>query len=178
MSAPYRRNRSLALSLAALVAGMVMLAYAAVPLYRLFCQVTGFGGTVQEATTLPDTMHDRTITVQLNADVAFGLPWEFQPGERSITVRVGEQRLTHYTARNLSDDITTGVSTYNVTPHKAGPYFNKVECFCFENQPLEPGKTANLPLSFFIDPDIVNDPALDDINTITLSYTFFPVKQP
>ncbi len=170
------RNVSLALSMAAIVVGMVMLAYASVPLYRLFCQVTGFGGTTQQAATIPQRVLDRHITVRFNTDVSPELPWKFRPVQNKVDVRVGEQTLVHFTARNNGDNATTGVATFNVTPYKAGPYFNKIQCFCFDNQPLEAGETADLPVSFFVDPALADDPDLDDVNTITLSYTFFPLK--
>ena len=160
----------------ALVAlGMLMLAYASVPLYRLFCQVTGYGGTTIEANQLPgaDEVVDRVIKIRFNADTAKGLPWKFEAGQVSFEVKVGEEILSYYTAENMSDKPTTGHATYNVVPHKAGPYFAKVECFCFENQTLQPGQKVNMPISFFVDPMIMEDPEMDDVETITLSYTFF-----
>lgn len=171
-----RRNLSLALSMAAAAIGMLLLAYASVPLYRLFCQVTGFGGTTQQSAAAPEKQLARTVTVRFNADTDPHLPWDFYPGERQVTVHIGESRLTHFVATNTHTQPTTGISTFNVTPHKAGPYFNKVQCFCFENQTLNPGQTMNFPVSFFIDPAMAEDPDLDDVTTITLSYTFFPLK--
>lgn len=169
-------NRTLALNLAALSAGMLMLAYASVPLYDLFCRVTGYGGTTQVGAQASVPVIDRIITVRFNANTDPGLPWEFRPGEREVNVRVGAQGLTHYVARNLTNSPVAGHATYNVVPHKAGPYFVKVECFCFEEQTLPPGKRVDMPVSFYIDPSIMDDPQMKDVKTITLSYTFFPVK--
>jgi len=171
-----RRNSLTALVLVGVVAGMGGLAYASVPLYRLFCQVTGFGGTTQVAERLPDRVLDRVITVRFNADVSSSLAWRFRPAQRSIDVRLGEQGLAFFTARNEADAATTGTATFNVSPEAAGSYFNKVECFCFSEQTLEAGARADMPVTFFIDPEIVNDPEAKNIQEITLSYTFFPVK--
>ncbi len=168
------RNYSVALSLVAAALGMVMLAYASVPLYRLFCQASGFGGTTRRAQTAPLTAEERVITVRFDAQTAPGLPWEFKPGEQEIAVHVGEQRLTYYTAKNLTRHAVTGHAVYNVLPHSAGLYFDKIQCFCFTDQTLAPGQEVRMPVSFFIDPAIMNDPELDEVRTITLSYTFFP----
>ncbi len=143
------------------------------PLYRLFCQVTGFGGTTRLAAAAPAAAGERVITVRFNADVNRGLPWSFRPAQREVRVRVGEEALVFYVARNDSDVPITGTSTFNVTPDKAGIYFNKVECFCFTEQRLMPGESVDMAVSFFIDPAIVDDPYQDDVKTITLSYTFF-----
>lgn len=150
-----------------------MLAYASVPLYRIFCQVTGFGGTPTVAAVLPDQTYDRVITIRFNADIDNQLPWKFSADAVSTQVRVGQEILSHYTAESLSDKPTTGHATYNVVPNKAGPYFVKVECFCFSNQTLSPHQKAHMPISFFVDPAILDDPLMDDVDTITLSYTFF-----
>lgn len=172
MSAP--SNRSLALSLAAIVAGMIMLSFASVPLYRMFCQVTGFGGTTQNAGSLPPVVLDRQVTVTFNADTDPKLPWKFHPLQSSVKVRLGEQMLVAYEAENLSADSITGMATYNVTPFEAGQYFHKIQCFCFNSQTL-PGKTVvKMPVSFYIDPKMNDDPQLNDVKFITLSYTFFP----
>jgi cytochrome c oxidase assembly protein subunit 11 len=168
-----RRNRTTALVAACAVAGMVGAAYASVPLYRLFCQVTGYGGTPQIAEQAPESAGERMITVRFNADTARDLPWRFRPEQREVTLKVGEQALAFYSASNPSDRRITGTATFNVTPLKAGPYFNKIECFCFTEQVLEPGGSVDMPVSFFVDPDISKDPTLDDVRTITLSYTFF-----
>lgn len=168
-----RRRVATALVLGGVVLGMAGLAFAAVPLYRLFCQVTGFGGTVQVAEAAPAEIGERIVTVRFNADTARDLPWRFVPERRAMAVRVGEVNLAFYSAENLSDRASVGSSTFNVTPVKAGVYFNKIECFCFEEQALAPGERVRFPVSFFVDPDIVEDRRLDDVNTITLSYTFF-----
>lgn len=171
------KNTSLALNLAAVVAGMVMLAYASVPLYRLFCQATGYEGTTQRAAHAPGVVINRDVTVDFNADTDPALPWEFHPGERRITVKVGQQAMTHYVAHNQAKTAITGHAVYNVTPLKAGAYFVKIECFCFTEQILAAGQRVNMPVLFYIDPSIMDDPELKDIKTITLSYTFFPVKK-
>lgn len=171
------KNTALAINLLAIVVGMALLAYASVPLYRLFCAITGYGGTTQTAAAFPDKVHDRRIAITFNADIDSGLPWEFRPGEHRRTVRVGEQSLTYYTAKNMLDSPVKGHAVYNVVPHKAGPYFVKVDCFCFVEQTLGARQEVSMPISFYIDPAIMDDPAMKDVHTITLSYTFFPVKK-
>ncbi len=166
------------MSLAALVAGMVMLSFAAVPLYRLFCQVTGFGGTTRQADSLPQAVGTQDITVDFNTDMDTDLPWQFTSVQRKISLKPGEQKLIFFEAKNLSAETTSGTATFNVTPFKAGPYFIKTECFCFEEQKLAAGQEVTMPVSFFIDPQIENDPQMQDIHNITLSYTFFKTKQP
>jgi cytochrome c oxidase assembly protein subunit 11 len=167
------RNAPTALLLVSLVAGMVGLSFAAVPLYRLFCQVTGFGGTTQVAEALPAAIAERVINVRFNADVDPRLPWSFQPVQRQIAVRVGEAGVATYMARNTDDRPATGSATFNVTPLKAGKYFSKVQCFCFDEQRLEPGQEVEMAVQFFVNPAILDDRNLDDVKTITLSYTFF-----
>lgn len=166
-------NRVTASALVVVVAAMGGLAWASVPLYQWFCQVTGYGGTTQAATALPTEILDREMTVRFNADTARGLPWTFKPVQRQITLRVGDTGLAFYRAVNHGDRPVTGTATFNVTPAKAGIYFDKIDCFCFTEQTLEPGQEADLAVSFFIDPDISADPNLDEVRTITLSYTFF-----
>lgn len=168
-----RRNAATGVVLAGVVAGMVGLAFASVPLYRLFCQVTGYGGTTQVADSAPAVVGDQIVTVRLDSVVNSSLPWKFEPVERQVTLRVGEERLVRYRATNLSDRAIVGSATFNVTPQKAGEYFTKIACFCFEEQRLEAGASVELPVSFFVDPDISQDPNLDDVRTITLTYTFF-----
>lgn len=168
-----RSNAHVALLLSGVVFGMIGLAFASVPLYRLFCQVTGFGGTPQVASEMPETVGDRVINVRFNADVNPALPWHFQPEVREVALRVGESGLMFYRAQNLADHAVSGMATFNVTPLKAGQYFNKVACFCFEEQRLEPGQVMDMGVSFFVDPAIVDNPGLDEVTTITLSYTFF-----
>ncbi len=172
-----KKNLSLALNLAALVAGMAMLAYASVPLYRVFCQVTGYGGTTGESSAFPTRTLDRVITVKFNSDTDPHLPWAFKPGEGDIKVKVGAPILTYYTAHNESAEAVRGQAVYNVVPHKAGPYFIKVECFCFTEQTLKAGERVHMPISFYIDPSIADDPEMKDVETITLSYTFFKIDK-
>ncbi len=172
------KNRRVALVSAAVVVGMVGLAYASVPLYRLFCQVTGFGGTTQRAEAAPSKTVDRRMTILFDANTAGSLPWTFEPVQRSLDVKVGEENFAYYRATNNSDHAITGSAVFNVTPDTTGAYFNKIECFCFTEQTLKPGQTVEMPVSFFIDPAIVDDRGLDKINTITLSYTFYPADEP
>jgi len=169
-----RANGRVALALGGLVATMVALSFAAVPLYRWFCQVTGFGGTTMRAEKAPEAIGEQTITVRFNADIGGNnLTWRFQPLERQVTLRVGEERLAFYRATNIGPVPVVGTATYNVTPHKAAPYFHKIACFCFTEQELAPGESLDMPVSFFVDPAIVNDPKRLGVGTITLSYTFF-----
>ncbi|WP_207458588.1 cytochrome c oxidase assembly protein [Azospirillum sp. SYSU D00513] len=168
-----RRNRMVMVSLFGIVAGMVGLAYASVPLYNLFCQVTGFGGTTQRAEAGAERVVDRKVTVRFNADVNNKLPWAFRPEQKEVALKLGETGLAAYRAENRSDKPTVGTATYNVTPDKAGKYFNKIECFCFTEQVLQPGQSVDMPVAFFVDPAMAEDPAMEDVTTITLSYTFF-----
>lgn len=172
-----RANRRVAIALVGIVVAMTGAAYAAVPLYDLFCRVTGFGGTTQVAETAPETVGERVFTIRFNADVDPKLPWAFQPVERSMTVKVGESGLAFFRVENHSNHATAGTATFNVTPLKAGQYFNKVQCFCFTEQRLAAGDSMDMPVSFFVDPAIVDDPNLDEVKTITLSYTFFPDEE-
>jgi cytochrome c oxidase assembly protein subunit 11 len=168
-----RRNLNLLMVLVGVVAGMTGLAYASVPLYRLFCEVTGFDGTPQRAAVAPTEISDRTVRVTFTADVAAGLGWRFQPMQRSLELKVGESKLAYYVAENLESKPVIGHATFNVSPEVFGAYFTKVECFCFTEQTLQPGQRVEMPVSFFIDPALLDDPALKKINDITLSYTFF-----
>jgi len=167
------RARLTAVLLTGVIAGMLGLTAASVPLYRLFCQVTGYGGTTQRAEQAPDQISDRTIKVRFNAEVAQGIPWSFEPEQREIEIRIGEQQLAFYRARNNGERPIVGTATFNVTPNKAGFYFSKIDCFCFTEQVLQPGESADLPVSFFVDPAILDDPETQDVRSITLSYTFF-----
>lgn len=169
------RHRRVAVLCATLAFGMVGLAYASVPLYRLFCQATGYGGTPQRATEGSTTTLDRTITVRFDSNVAPGLPWSFEPVVRTMDVKIGENALGFYRARNSSSQAATGTATFNVTPEGAGAYFVKVQCFCFTEQRLEPGQDVDMPVSFYVDPAIVKDKDARTISEITLSYTFYPV---
>lgn len=171
-----RSNRLIAAICLAFFGGMVGMAYAAVPLYAMFCQITGYGGTTQRVEQYSDRVLDREITVRFDANVAGGLPWEFKPTERSMTMKIGETAQAHYTSTNMFSVPTAGRATFNVTPEMAGAYFNKVECFCFTDTTLKPGETIDMPVVFFVDPDIVDVPELKNLTTITLSYTFFPIE--
>ena len=170
------KNALVGLSLVGVVAGMVGLVVASVPLYRLFCQVTGYGGTTQVAAAAPEAVGARIFKVRFNADVNGRLPWSFQPEVREVSLRVGEQGMAYYRAENQADETITGTATFNVTPMKAGRYFSKVQCFCFDEQKLEAGEVARLGVTFFVDPAILEDRLLDDVKTITLSYTFFRAR--
>lgn len=163
----------------ALAVSMVGLGFAAVPLYRIFCQVTGFGGTTMQvdaakAATVQPT--DDLITVRFDANTR-GIPWEFAPEQVTDRVAIGARDLSVYIARNTSDTATLGTASYNVTPEQAGKYFNKIQCFCFTEQPLKPGQMVRMPVLYYIDPAIRDDPDTKNIKEITLSYTFFPVDQ-
>lgn len=158
-----------------LVVGMAGLAYAAVPLYQIFCQVTGYGGTTQRSELLADVkVLDRSVTVRFDANTSRDLNWEFAPVERQVSVKLGEQKQIAFVARNLSDKPVTGTATFNVTPQHVGAYFNKIECFCFTETTLQPGEKIDMPVIFFIDPDLDEEEAMRNLETITLSYTFFP----
>lgn len=157
--------------------GMIGMAYAAVPLYKMFCQATGYGGKTQRAEQqYAGRVLDREVTVRFDANVA-GVPWDFQPVERSVTMKIGETVQVRYKATNKFDRPVTGRATFNVQPELAGPYFNKVECFCFTDTTLKPGEALDMPVVFYVDPDIVNVPELKDMKTITLSYTMFPIEK-
>lgn len=153
---------------------MIALTAVSVPLYRLFCQRTGYNGTVQVGGAVPTKISKREITILFDARVDGGLPWEFKPETRKMTVHVGQQALVSFIGTNLSARQTTGTALYNVTPDKIGGYFHKTQCFCFDKQTLGPGKSAHFPVMFYIDPSILNDPLLSDVTDMTLSYTFYP----
>jgi cytochrome c oxidase assembly protein subunit 11 len=167
-----------ALALAGVVAGMVGLSFAAVPLYQMFCQVTGYGGTTQRADAAPDRILDKTVTVRFDANVDPNLPWTFVPEQRSMQVRIGESSLAFFKATNNSDKPVTGTAGFNVAPQAAGLYFAKVQCFCFTEQTLAPGQSIEMPVSFFIDPKFVDDESTVNIPEITLSYTFYRNDDP
>ncbi|PPR78555.1 MAG: Cytochrome c oxidase assembly protein CtaG [Alphaproteobacteria bacterium MarineAlpha2_Bin1] len=167
------RMRITALSSFLVVFIMVGAAYAAVPLYKLFCQVTGFAGTTQKANSLPTDISDRVIRVQFDANVGKNLPWDFSPLQREVSIKIGEEGIAFYTAKNLTNKHIKGSAVFNVTPPKAGYYFNKIDCFCFQEQTLAPGEEIKMPVTFFINPEIIEEPGMDDIKIITLSYTFF-----
>ncbi len=172
-----QRHSIVGLSLAVLVVGMLGLSYAAVPLYKMFCQVTGYGGTTQRAGLAPVKASTQMIKIRFDANVARNLDWKFTPVQRSVNIRIGEETLIFYKAENNSKEQVTGTATFNVTPAIAGQYFNKIQCFCFTEQTLEPGEKMDMAVSFFIDPDILTDPDTRHVSEITLSYTFFTKKQ-
>ncbi len=168
-----RSNGILAGGLAACIVGMVGLSFAAVPLYRMFCAATGYAGTPQIGGPAGPGATAGHITVRFDANTSPSLPWRFRPGQPSVTVPLGDEKLAFYTGRNDATQPVTGVATYNVTPEKVGKYFHKTACFCFNEQTLEPGQEMQFPLSFWVDPAIATDPNTSDVHTITLSYTFF-----
>lgn len=170
------RQRTTALVLGGVALAMVGASFAAVPLYRLFCQVTGYGGTTQVAAQAPGVSSERIVTVRFNTHVAPDLPWSFEP-PAPVKVRLGEEAVVAYRATNRSKKTMTAQASFNVTPFKAGPYFAKIECFCFAEQELEPGQSIEMPVTFFIDPEIVANRHLDDIKTVTLSYTLYRVDE-
>jgi len=159
--------------LLSVVAGMIGLSFASVPLYSLFCRATGWGGTTQRATVAPKTVADVFVTVRFDAETAPELPWEFRPLTTAVQVHLGEQREVFYRATNRSAAAVIGTATFNVTPAKSGIYFDKLQCFCFSEQRLEPGESRDMGVSFFVDPDLAKDPGTRDVRTITLSYTMF-----
>ena len=167
------RNKVVAWSCFAGFACMVGMSFAAVPLYRIFCQVTGYGGTTQTAEKPSDTVLDRMITVRFDANVDRDLPWKFEPVTRTMKVKIGENALAFYRATNLSDKPVKGTAGFNVTPDTAGVHFRKIECFCFQEQELAAGESVEMPVSFYVDPTIVKDDDAAHLNMITLSYRFY-----
>jgi cytochrome c oxidase assembly protein subunit 11 len=176
MSGPHARKITLAGALFGVVAAMIGASFAAVPLYRMFCQLTGFAGTPRtEKVVHPERVADRVVTVRFDANVNSKLPWAFHPVERRVSIKPGEEVLVHYEAANRGDLALTGSATFNVAPDTVGKYFNKIECFCFTEQTLSPGERVMMPVVFFLDPAMLDDPETREVTTITLSYTFFPV---
>ena len=175
-AAPQDGNRRMLAILAVVVAGMVGLAYASVPLYQLFCQVTGYGGTTQVALSQAEAVvADHPVKVRFDANISRDLNWRFEAVDAPVTLNPGEEVVINYRATNLGDAPSTGTSTYNVTPVKVGPHFMKIDCFCFIEQTLQPGESVLMPVRFYIDPEIVADSNTSDVDEIILSYTFFPV---
>jgi cytochrome c oxidase assembly protein subunit 11 len=168
-----RRNGGTVVLLVSVVAGMVALSFASVPLYRLFCAATGFGGATQRAETAPTRIATGLITVRFDAQVAPGLNWEFRPLESAVAVHPGAQKEVLFRAVNRSAASVTAQAVYNVTPTKAGIYFDKLQCFCFNSQTLAPGQSVDMGVVFFVDPDISTDPSTSEVRSITLSYTMF-----
>jgi len=168
-------NRTVVLWCVGALLTMGAATWAAVPLYRIFCQVTGYGGTPMRAEKAPTAVSDRTITIRFDANVTPGMPWEFQPAQRTMEVKLGESALAFYKAHNTSQVAIKGAASFNVSPDGAGAFFSKIECFCFTEQTLEPGESIDMPVSFFVDPSIAQDRDAHVIREITLSYTFYPV---
>ncbi len=158
--------------------GMLGLAYASVPLYRMFCQATGFGGTTQRAEAPPAETSGKSVSIRFDANTSGNLAWSFHPVQTVMTVKLGEQNMAHYRAVNTSGKTVTGTAVFNVTPESAGIYFNKIQCFCFTEQTLAAGQSIDMPVVFFVDPALADDADTKLIDTITLSYTFYPVEKP
>ncbi len=169
-------NKKLALQMAALAFGMICLVYAMFPLYSLFCKVTGYAGTPKQQIAKSALIGKKEITIRFNADVDAGLNWSFYPVEKQVKIKTGENRVIYYEAVNNSDKEITGVATFNVIPEQVATYFNKIQCFCFDKQTLKPKQKVKMPVYFFIDPKIEQDKHYSNVDTITLSYTFFEAK--
>ena len=168
--------RKKAIPLVGVIVGMGALAWAAVPLYDMFCRVTGFGGTTQTAEMGSDRVLDREITVRFDASTVRGMPWQFRPAQTQMKLKVGETGLAFYEAYNPTDRAIAGSATYNVAPFSVGGYFTKIDCFCFTEQVLQPGERVQMPVTFYVDPEIVEDAETKGVGTITLSYTFFETE--
>lgn len=168
-----RRDALIAAACGVLVAVMVGASFAAIPLYKIFCQVTGFAGTTQVASNAPQHELGRALTIRFDSNVAPGLPWRFEPEQNSIRLHIGEVATVHYKVINEAARTITAQASYNVTPTTVGAYFDKINCFCFTEQTLKPGETREMTVVFYVDPKIVNDRDQDPLNTITLSYTFY-----
>lgn len=171
------KNRNVGIRAALFGLAMLALAFAAVPLYRVFCQVTGFGGTTMKAEAAPGAVAGQ-IGVRFDANISPALPWKFEPEQATVRIHPGARTTIYYDATNYTARNTTGQAIFNVTPEAAGKYFSKIECFCFTEQTLKPGESVRMPVVFFVDPKLRNDPATRDIDEITLSYTFYPVENP
>jgi cytochrome c oxidase assembly protein subunit 11 len=176
VSAGRDKNARLAWTMVAVVGGMLGLAYAAVPLYQAFCKATGFAGTPLVAQEGERPVIGRTVEVRFDSNTDANLPWRFQPVERSVKVHLGEEKLVFFRATNLSQRPIVGTATYNVTPEWTAGWFNKIQCFCFTEQLLQPGQSVDMPVLFFVDADMNKDRRYDDVRTITLSYTFYEAK--
>jgi len=168
------RNNVVVVACLAVVAGMVGMSYAAVPLYYAFCRATGYGGTPARADAAPGAVGDRLMTVRFDTNIDPKLPWLFEPEQRSVRVKIGEDRLVFFRAKNQSDRAIVGHASFNVEPENAARYFNKIQCFCFTEQKLEPGESVDMPVTFFVSPTLLNDRREDNLTEITLSYTFYP----
>ena len=175
---PGRNNGAVVMMCLSFVFGMGAMSYAAVPLYRIFCQVTGYNGTTQRVDQMSSVVLDRKMRVTFDANVAPGLQWNFKPVEREVNPKIGETIQVNFVAENRSNEIQRGQAVFNVTPGEAGVYFNKVQCFCFTETDLKPGEKLEMPVVFYIDPEIVKAVESKDIHTVTLSYTFYPKEGP
>jgi cytochrome c oxidase assembly protein subunit 11 len=173
-----RRDLLVAFLCGGLVASMVGLSFAAVPLYSWFCRTTGYGGTTQVAKARPTQISDRTITVRFDSNVAAGLPWRFEPERRTIDVKLGEVVTVYYSVTNLVARVTAGQAGYNVSPPTVGGYFEKINCFCFTEQTMKPGETRRMAVVFYVDPKLAEDAEEGNLDLITLSYTFYPIRVP
>ena len=168
------KNRRVALAAFAVFFGMIGLSYASVPLYRVFCQATGYGGTPQRAAALSNKTTDQQITIRFDSNTSGGLSWKFAPRQPTMTIKIGDAAMAYFDAKNIGDQVSTGSAMFNVTPPQAGAYFNKVQCFCFTKHTLKPNEAAEFPVQYFVDPAILDDPDAASIKEITLSYTFYP----
>lgn len=179
------QHRRIAVIMAGVALAMLALGFASVPLYRIFCQVTGYGGTTQRATSAqaaqaaaPAAAGARIVSVRFDSNVAPGMPWKFYPEKNAVEVQVGAKKMAVFVAKNLSDKPVTGQASFNVTPDAAGAYFTKIQCFCFTQQTLAPGQEVRMPVLFYVDKKFLDDPDDKDVQEITLSYTFYPVEKP
>jgi cytochrome c oxidase assembly protein subunit 11 len=177
MSSLARKNRNVGLRAALFGLAMLAVAFAAVPLYRIFCQATGFDGTTQRAALAPGAIAGQ-IGIRFDANIDPSLPWKFEPEQETVRIHPGARTTIYYDATNYTARVTTGQAIFNVTPGQAGKYFNKIECFCFTEQTLKPGEHVRMPVVFFVDPKLRTDPDTQGIDEITLSYTFYPVENP
>ncbi|MBS8228097.1 cytochrome c oxidase assembly protein [Vannielia litorea] len=178
MAAPEKQNARVALYAVSVVVFMGAMAWVAVPFYNWFCKVTGYGGTTSVAEGSSDVVLDREITVRFDANVERDMAWEFKPVQQKMTLKIGETGLAFYEAYNPTDRPIAGQASYNVAPYVAGGYFDKIDCFCFTEQVLQPGERVQMPVSFFVDPELVNDRDAKFTNSITLSYTFYEIDLP
>ena len=177
MTSIARKNRAVGTRMALFALAMLGLAFASVPLYRVFCQVTGFGGTTMKADAAPGAVAGQ-IGVRFDANIDPKLPWKFEPVQETVRIHPGARTTIYYRATNYTARSTTGQAIFNVTPESAGKYFSKIECFCFTEQTLKPGESVKMPVIFFVDPKLRDDPDTKHIDEITLSYTFYPVENP